>query len=112
MTSIREVASFDVILEVKLTGSPLENPCAAARYKRMVTSSKNLSTQVGAILVLPLELVRRPERAGFSGVLAHEEFGPRLSVGAAWRAGGGLDEDVETPFQVPRHDEGQPVYRW
>src|SRR5829696_4194796 len=73
----------------------------------MLTTPKDLSNQVGAILVLRLEFVSRSERAYLSVVLANEELGPRLSVGSAGRANGGLDECVQTTFQVPIHVEGK-----
>ena len=107
MTSIGEVARFDVVLEVKLPGDTLEHPFAAARYKRMLTPSNNLSAQVGAILVLRLESISRPERASLSDVLANEALGPCLSIGPAWRALGSPDEDVETTFEVPSQFEGK-----
>lgn len=69
----------------------------------MLTTSKDLSNQVGAILVLRLEAVSREERAGFSVVKANEDLVPRLSVCPAGRAFGGLDEYVVTTLQVPSH---------
>ena len=72
----------------------------------MLTTPKDLSNSGWAILVLRLEFVSRSERAYLSVVLANEELGPRLSVGPAGRAIGGLDECVQTTFQVPIHVEG------
>src|SRR5215207_5602859 len=71
----------------------------------MLTTPKDLSSQVGHILVLRLESVSRFERAG--SLRVNEELSSRLSVGPAGRAFRGLDECVETTFQVPGHDEGK-----
>src|SRR5215216_1461759 len=75
----------------------------------MLATPKDLSSQVGHILVLPLESVSRFERTGFLRAKdrANEELGSRLSVGPAGRAFRGLDECVETTFQVPSHNEGK-----
>src|SRR5215216_17053 len=75
----------------------------------MLATPKDLSSQVGHILVLPLESVSRFERTGFLRAKdrANEELGSRLSVVAAGRAFRGLDECVETTFQVPSHNEGK-----
>src|SRR5687767_8187353 len=77
----------------------------------MLTTPKDLSNQVVHILVLRLESVSRFERTLQVTVPSNEGLGSRLSVGPAGRALGGLDECVETTFQVPSHDEGI-VRRW
>src|ERR671921_2013496 len=71
----------------------------------MLTTPELLSGQRIHILVLRLESVSRFERTGSVG--GNEELGSRLSVGPAGRAFCGLDERVQTTFQVPSHDEGK-----
>ena len=87
MASIEELSRFDVVLEVKTPADTLENTCAAALYNRMLTTPKDLSREVGHILVLRLESVRRFERTG--SIRGNEGLGSRLSVGPAGRALGG-----------------------
>src|SRR5918995_117614 len=67
----------------------------------MLTTPKDLSS----LIELSLESVSRFERTG--SLRVNEELGSRLSVGPAGRALRGLDECVETTFQVPSHDEGK-----
>src|SRR5712691_3746349 len=107
MTSVGEVSRFDVVLEVKSPDDTLKHTFAAVRYKRMLTTSNDLSAQVGAIFILRLESVSRPERAGLSMVLANEDFRPPLVVGPVRRAFRGLNEYVVTTFQVPSQFEGK-----
>ena len=52
VSSIGEVSRFDVVLHVESPGETLENTFATAGYKRMLTTSSDLSNQVGAIPVL------------------------------------------------------------
>ncbi len=106
MPSIRKVSRFDVVLEVNSANDRLENTCAATIYYRMLTTSKNLLDEVGAIHVLPREFVQRPKGAWLSIVLANKGLGPRLAVGPARGADGGLDEYVKATVQVPCHGDG------
>ena len=71
---------FHVVLDVKSPADTRENTFTTARYNGMLTTSKNLSNQVGAILELCLDVVSRPERAGLSVVLTNEDLMPRLLV--------------------------------
>src|SRR5215204_2983646 len=71
----------------------------------MFTTPKLLSSQVVHILVLRLESVSSFERTDSIG--GNEELGSRFSVGPAGRAFRGLDECIQTTFQVPSHDEGK-----
>jgi len=79
----------------------------------MLTASSDLADKVVAIPVLGRKEVRRLERARRSVVQADEGLPPPLSVGPAWRAACGFDEDVVTTFQIPRHGEhiGRPLTR-
>ena len=52
MSAIGEVSRFDVVLHVESPSDSLENTFATAGYKRMLTTSNDLSNQVGAIFVL------------------------------------------------------------
>jgi hypothetical protein len=55
VSSIGEVSRFDVVLHVESPGDTLENTFATAGYDGMLTTSSDLSNQVGAIRVLGRE---------------------------------------------------------
>jgi hypothetical protein len=55
VSSIGEVSRFDVVLHVESRGDTLENTFATAGNNRMLTTSSDLSNQVGAILELGRE---------------------------------------------------------
>jgi hypothetical protein len=68
----------DVVLDVNSPGDILENSCPRdVRINRMLTTSKDLVSFKKAFipfaaLILPLESVSRPKRAGLSVVDANE----------------------------------------
>src|SRR4028119_1324639 len=97
------VVPFEDVLEEKYPGYTLENTRAAALYDGMLATPEDLRSRVVQILVLRLESVGHLERTG--SIRGNEDLSSRLSVGPAGRAFRGLDERVETTFQVPVQDE-------
>src|SRR5688572_5047615 len=105
MTFIGEVPCCDVVLDVKSAGYPLINTCAAGRYNGVLTTPPKLCSQVRTINKFRCEFVSCLERA--VSVPVNKDLRPCLMVDSARRAFGGLDEYVETTFQIPSHSEGK-----
>ena len=88
MTCIGEVSRHDVVLEIKSPSDTLVRSGAAAPYNGVLTVPELLSLQVGAVVVLRSEKVRRAEGASFANV----DLGTGLFVDPTGPAFSSLDE--------------------